>query len=127
MPSIINGYPFQVLFFDERIRSATPDIEIVTARNGGVHLMIKVTNAPGGGQTLVPTIYGVNYFDGLYPLLTGNAITATGEYLLKIAPGLLSIPGVVASDFVPDKWGVGMLHSGAGPWTYSASANLRHR
>lgn len=115
-----------VAVFESATRTASPPDFFVNKPGVGLHLIINVTAAPGSGQTLTPTLLGVERFGEAYPLLVGSPITATGVYVLKIGPGLPSIPNVSANDRLPSVWGVDMAHSGGGAWTYSVSANVNN-
>lgn len=114
-----------VAVFESAARTASPPDFFINKPGVGLHLIINVTAAPGG-QTLTPTLLGVERFGEAYPLLIGAPITATGVYVLKIGPGLPAIPNVSTPDRLPAVWGVDMTHSGAGAWTYSVSANLHN-
>jgi len=91
----------------------------------GLHLFINVTVVPGGGQTLEVHIQGKDFSSGLYyDILVGTLISATGITVLKVYPGIGALAGGAAPDILPRTWRVSMVHSGAGSWTYSVTANL---
>lgn len=55
-------------------------------------------------------------------LLTGAAITATGNTILQIGPGLYNVANLVAGACIPTEWGVTMTHGDTDSITYSVSA-----
>jgi hypothetical protein len=55
-------------------------------------------------------------------VLTGAAITATGNTILQVGPGLYNVTNLVAGAIVPAKWSVTLTHGDSDSITYSVSA-----
>ena len=87
-----------------------------------VHFVINTT-AVTGGQSITPTVYGIDALGNSYPILVGTAITATGITVLKIVPGAVSIPNGAASDVLPDQYYIGVAVSSSSSFIYSITAN----
>ncbi len=60
--------------------------------------------------------------DDAATLLTGAAITATGNTILQVGPGLYNVANLVAGACLPAQWGVTMTHGDTDSITYSVSA-----
>ena len=60
--------------------------------------------------------------DDTAAVLTGAAITATGNTILQVGPGLYNVANLVAGACITDEWGVTMTHGDADSITYSVSA-----
>lgn len=91
----------------------------------GAHIILDITGAGGGGETLTLAINARNPATGtIYPLLTGLAITSTGTNVYKISPGIGAIANGAAQDILPQVWQVTVTHSASASWTYSVSAFL---
>lgn len=91
----------------------------------GLHLLINVTVAGASGG-ITPTIQGYDDFtQTYYDLLVGPAITTTGTKVLKIYPGIATVVGGAANDFLPQKWRVSMAVGDTSSFTYSVTANLQ--
>jgi hypothetical protein len=58
-----------------------------------------------------------------YTILASAAVTATGQTVLRVYPGLTASANVVANDVLPYKWRVSAVHADADSITYSVSAN----
>lgn len=105
-------------------RTATPTA--VTRRVDkytGCVLIIDVT-AISATPSVVPKIEGVAASGAVYPLLTGAAITATGQTALKIYPGITASANVAVSDVLPQTIKVTLTHGDADSITYSVDLVL---
>ena len=89
-----------------------------------MHLVIDVTSITAS-PSVVPTIDGYDPVSGkYYNLLTGAALTATGTTVLKIYPGIATVPSAAASDILSNVVRVSMTHGDADSITYSVAAML---
>lgn len=94
----------------------------------GIAVHFAVTANPGGAQTLQLTLNGVDPITGLgYPLLTVPASATPGGHWM-LYPGLSGAPvegvSLTRNLVLPGQWYVGVVHSGAGAWTYQVSVEL---
>ncbi len=89
----------------------------------GLHLVVTVTGYVSGNYTL--TLQGKNLNTGsYYDLLVGTAISANGQTILKLYPGIPGSTNGAASDFLPQIWRV-QLNGAASPnMTISVDAML---
>lgn len=106
----------------------------VNAEHRGLHVVLDVTAISGDG--IIPRVFGVGptAIDSIgnptsavdYLLLAGPTITTTGITVLKIYPGIATVPNGAASDFLPWLWKVTIDHLGTTPSTatYSVFALL---
>jgi len=90
----------------------------------GLHLIIDVT-----AVTLTPsvtfTIQGYSPLgDDYYTILASAAVTATGQTILRVYPGLTEAANSKASDVLPAVWRVNAVHGDTDSITYSVAANL---
>jgi hypothetical protein len=89
----------------------------------GVVLVIDVT-AITASPSVVFTVQGKSTLGSdYYTILVSAAITATGQTVLRIYPGLTAAANLVASDVLPYKWRVSAAHGDADSITFSVSAN----
>lgn len=65
--------------------------------------------------------------DDTYAVLTGAAITATGNTVLQIGPGLTESANVIAADNMPPEWDFDMSAADADSLTYAVSAWIFER
>lgn len=69
------------------------------------HIVVTVSAYTSGSYT--PTLQGKNVTTGsYYDVLVGTAITATGQTVLKVCPGLSGSVSGAANDFLPQTWRV---------------------
>jgi len=106
-------------------RTATVDsADFINHNARGAHFIINVT-----AITATPSIMvGIQGKDpvsaGYYDLLVSTAITTTGITVLKIYPGITTIPNGAASDILPWQFRVRVEHADADSITYSVAANM---
>jgi hypothetical protein len=93
-----------------------------TVTGGAGHLIINMTAVPGV-QTVTPKLQGKDAMGNYYDILTGPAIVATGQTVLKLGIGMLAAANSVANDALPDTWRVVCTHSGAGSFGYNVCWN----
>lgn len=105
-------------------RTATPAAVTVSARRFKGAVLIISTTAAGTSPSTVPKIEGVHSDGTVYPLLTGAAITATGQVALKIYPGITAATNVAVSDVLPDRIKVTLTHGNATSHTYAVDLVL---
>ena len=121
MPQPVNR---EITVFSSTPRTATEnsaDLSNPYAR--GVVLVIDVT-AVTATPSVVFTVKGKSTLGTDYTILTSAAITATGQTVLRIYPGLTASANVTASDVLPATWRVEAAHGDTDSITYSVSANL---
>lgn len=82
------------------------------------------TTAAGSSPSTTPKIEGVTSSGAVYPLLTGSAITGTGQVALKVYPGITAAANVAVSDVTPQTIKVTMTHGNATSHTYSVDLVL---
>jgi len=105
-------------------RTATPTA--VTKRVDrwrGCVLLISVT-AVTATPSVVPKIEGVLSDGTVYALVTGAAITATGQTAIKVYPGITAAANVAVSDVLPQTIKITFTHGDADSITYSADLVL---
>ena len=89
----------------------------------GVHLVVTVTGYVSGSYTL--TLQGKNLATGnYYDLLVGSAITANGQTVLKLYPGIPGAANGAASDFLPQIWRVQLNGASSPNMTIAVDAML---
>lgn len=122
MPQPVNR---EITVFSSAARTATEnsaDLSNPYAR--GVVLVIDVT-AVTATPSVVFTVKGKSTLGSdYYTILTSAAITATGQTVLRVYPGLTASANVTASDVLPATWRVEAVHGDTDSITYSVSANL---
>lgn len=59
-----------------------------------------------------------------YAILTGSAINAAGQVVLKVGPSITAAANVAVSDFLPTQWRVVLTAAGGTSLTCSVGANL---
>jgi len=99
---------------------------IVNDSGLGLLVFLAVSAAPGV-QTLVVSINTHNTIGNFGALLVGAAITAAGNYIYMIYPGIAAAGAGIAATAgfpLPRFYSVIVTHSGAGNWTYSLESNL---
>lgn len=109
--------------YESGARTADP-VTVNQQNHGGrgVVVVIDVT-AISATPSVVFTIQGV--VGGVtYTLLASPAVTATGQTVLKVYPGLTASANAVASDVLPHTWNVKAVHGDADSITYSVVASI---
>lgn len=97
--------------------------DVVNTYYRGVHVVVTVTNYVSGSYTV--TIQGRNNATGsYYDLLVSSAITANGQTILKIYPGISGSVGGAASDFLPHTWRVQLNGASTPNMTIAVDAML---
>lgn len=117
----------QVSVLASAARTATPT-KVLQSNPGarGLHLVIDVT-AVGVTPSVVFTIQGYSALgDDYYTILASAAITATGQTVLRVYPGLTAAANTVANDVLPASWAVDAVHGNATTITYSVAASYLH-
>lgn len=82
------------------------------------------TTAAGASPSTTPKIEGVTSSGAVYTLLTGAAITGTGQVVMRVYPGLPATANVSANDLVPQTIKVTMTHGNSTSHTYSVDLVL---
>lgn len=100
-------------------RTSTPTAVTVDLGRFSGCVVIIDTTAAGTSPSTVPKIEGVASNGAVYPLLTGAAITGTGQVALKVYPGITAATNVAASDAPPQAVKVTMTHGNSTSHTYS--------
>jgi hypothetical protein len=122
MPQPVNR---EITVFSSAARTASEnsaDLSNPYAR--GAVIVIDVT-AVTATPSVVFTVKGKSALGSdYYTILASAAITATGQTVLRIYPGLTAAANVTASDVLPATWRVEAVHGDADSITYSVSANL---
>lgn len=89
----------------------------------GGHFIISVTTVAAG--TYTPHIQGFNATDGKwYDILVGLAISANGDTVLKVYPGIAEIPNGAANDILPQTWRIQMIGASTPSAIFSVDAYL---
>lgn len=105
-------------------RTATPAaVTVKTPRFKGALLLIDTT-AAGTSPSTTPKVEGVMPSGAVYPLITGAAITATGQVALKIYPGITAANNVAVSDVLPSSIKITLTHGNATSHTYAVDLVL---
>lgn len=105
-------------------RTATPAaVTKRVDRYKGCVVLISTTAVTSTPST-TPKIEGVLSDGTVYPLLTGAAITGTGQVALKVFPGITAATNVAASDVLPQTIKVTLTHGNANSHTYSVDLVL---
>jgi hypothetical protein len=105
-------------------RTATPTaVSRRVDRYRGCVVLIDVT-AIAATPSVTPKIEGVMSSGAVYTLLTGAAITGTGQTALKVYPGITAAANVAVSDVLPQNIKVTLTHGDADSITYSVDLVL---
>jgi len=88
----------------------------------GVVVFIDVT-AVTASPSVVFTIQGRGDDDEWYDILASAAVTATGNTVLRVYPGLTASANAVANDVLPGTWRVSAVHGDADSITYKVTAH----
>jgi uncharacterized hydantoinase/oxoprolinase family protein len=92
----------------------------------GIRLIIDVT-AVTATPSVVFTLQGKNTLPGsadYYTVLASAAVTATGETVMTVYPGITVAANVSASTVLPPLWRVNAAHGDADSITYSCRYEL---
>jgi len=89
----------------------------------GCVVTIDVT-AISATPSVTPKIEGVTSSGAVYAILTGAAITATGQTALKVYPGITAAANVAVSDVLPQTIKVTLTHGDTDSITYSVDLVL---
>lgn len=100
-------------------RTATPTAVTADMSRFRGCLVLISTTAAGTSPSTVPKIENVDASGAVYPLLTGAAITGTGQVALKVYPGITAATNVAVSDVPAANIKVTMTHGNATSHTYS--------
>ncbi|HEV8175550.1 MAG TPA: hypothetical protein VGP91_18075 [Actinoplanes sp.] len=115
---------FSSTIYASAARTATPTaVTRDVDRYRGCLVLIDVT-AIAATPSVVPKIEGVTASGAVYAILTGAAITATGQTALKVYPGITAAANVAVSDVLPQKIKVTLTHGDADSITYSVDLVL---
>lgn len=107
------------VIYSSAARTATPTaVTKRVDRAKGVLLLIDVT-AISATPSVTPKIEGVMSSGAVYTILTGAAITATGQTALKVYPGITASANVAVSDVVPQSIKITLTHGDSDSATYS--------
>lgn len=107
-------------------RTATVESATFTNYNArGAHIVIDVS-AITATPSIVVKVQGQNpaNLTQFYDILVSTAIVATGTTILKVYPGITTIPNASASDILPWGWRVRVEHADTDSITYSVAANV---
>lgn len=119
----MSGKSFTVIY-PSAARTATPTVATARVdRFRGCVVTIDTTAVTSTPST-TPKIEGVTSSGAVYPLLTGAAITGTGQIALKVYPGITAATNVATSDVLPQTIKVTMTHGNANSHTYSVDLVL---
>ena len=89
----------------------------------GAQVVINVSAYTGGSYT--PKLQGKDAGTGLYyDILVGTAISATGQTVLKLYPGIAVLANGSASDLLPQTWRVQLNGAAAPNMTLSVDAMM---
>ncbi len=91
--------------------------------NRGVRVRIN-TSAVTATGSVVFKVQGKTPAGAYEDILSGVAVTAAGDSVLTVYPGLVAVANSVANAIVPRRWRVVATHANAVSVTYSASAEL---
>jgi hypothetical protein len=116
--------PQEVTVLASAARTATVNSDdLANAGYRGVVVVIDVT-AISLTPSVVFTIKGKSQLgDDYWTILASAAVTATGQTVLRVYPGLTAAANLTASDVLPRQWRVEAVHGDADSITYSVSAN----
>lgn len=90
----------------------------------GAHFAVDVSSITDT-PSIVVTIQGKDELSGIYyDLLSSNAITAVGTTILKIYPGINSIPNGATPDILPRTYRASVANADADSITYSVGVSL---
>ena len=122
MPQPVNR---EMIVFASAARTASENsLDLANPYARGAVLTIDVT-AASATPSVVFTVKGKSALGSdYYTILTSAAITATGQTVLRIYPGLTASANATVSDVLPATWRVEAAHADADSITYSVSANL---
>lgn len=114
----------EVTVFSSAARTATSQSSDLTNYYWrGIVLTIDVT-AVTATPSVVFTIQGKSTLGSdYYTILASAAITATGQTVLRVYPGLTASANLTVNDVLPAVWRVDATHADADSITFSVSAN----
>lgn len=89
----------------------------------GAHFVIYVSAYTSG--TYTPHIQGYDAVSGQwYDILVGTGITAIGETIIKVYPGIAGTANAAANDILPTTWRVQLIGTSTPAMTISVGAFL---
>lgn len=123
-----NGVPIRTMTLlpSATRTAATVSPDLRNTRHRGLRVVVDVTAVAATGQITV-TIQGKSSMPGsadYYPLLVGAAVTAVGEQVLTVYPGVTETPNVDASVPLPSIVRVSVAVANAAAVAYSARGEL---
>jgi hypothetical protein len=88
----------------------------ISGQTRGVKVVVDITAISGTSPTLTVTIEGYDSASSTwYTLLASSALSATGETVLTVYPGVSVTANQSASDHIPAKWRVAYTIAGTTP------------
>lgn len=92
----------------------------------GGHFTINITSAQGSTSSATFTLQGLvpGTTGTFYTILASTPLTAEGQTVLKVYPGLSTDANAVANDVLPYVWRVNVDHTGAETLAYTIGASL---
>lgn len=115
----------RVTVLESAARTTSPSrVDLSNNHARGVIVVIDVT-AVTATPSVTFTIEGKDPTSGQYfDILVSAAVTATGQTVLRVYPGLTAAANTIASDVLPLAWAVSAEHADADSITYSVGASL---
>jgi hypothetical protein len=117
--------PTQATVLASAARTASVDSD--TFSNDGHKGVVVIIDATASAATpsVVFTIQGYSPLgNDYYTILASAAVTATGQTILRVYPGLTAAANTHANDILPPQWRVSAVAGDADSLTYSVAALL---
>lgn len=101
--------------------TASADQTLYNARGVRVHVQVSAST----GATITANIQVKDSVSGAYVnVLTSTAITTTGDFSLRVYPGIGAVANQAVSDILARTWRINVTHASTNSVTYSAGADM---
>lgn len=120
------GGTLDFVYLASAARTATPTVDDVVVPYGKTLTVIIDVTAVTATPSVVPTIRGVTDGGIVYDVLTGAAITGTGDdRVLRVGDGVADVANLGTSIPLPKTFRVVFTHADADSITYSVTLQIR--
>lgn len=112
--------------YESASRSASPTQVVIGVPKGASEMaLVYAVTADTAGNTVTPTIWGVDRTSGqLYTILVGSAKASGTITVLRVSPNIAASANAIAQDVLPSEICISIAHSNGSPITYSVGVHF---
>lgn len=116
--------PYIVPIVSGAYASATTEVYDVPTRGRSGLIVVNSVTAPGSGFSETLSILGVSASGLTWVILAAVALTAAGQQVLQVGPGLVAVANQAISGLLPATVRISVTHTDATPLTRSIELQL---